>query len=172
MLAYSLHACILIACILIACLHTHPLHTYTACLHTHHFDTAYFDTCILCTWMLSLFHWMLCTWMLGWKCQCVSVSVEVSVYVVQMWWKCQCVSVSVEVSVFKGFSGRTLRKAFGKKQYDAFLHPSVPSKVGQRHCVPTGGSRHSASLRARSLVPGGIPPKPSKRNPTWPRGAT
>ena len=26
---------------------------------------------------------------------------------------CQCVSVSVEVSVFKGFSGRTLRSAFG-----------------------------------------------------------
>ena len=38
---------------------------------------------------------------LWWKCLCVSVSVEVSVYVVQMWWKCQCVSVSVEVSVFK-----------------------------------------------------------------------
>ena len=43
-----------------------------------------------------------------WKCQCVSVSVQVQV------WKCQCVSVSVEVSVFKGFSGRTLRNAFGK----------------------------------------------------------
>ena len=50
------------------------------------------------------------------QCVCVSVSVEVSVYVVRMWWKCQCVSVRVEVSVFKGFSGRTLRNAFGKKE--------------------------------------------------------
>ena len=48
-------------------------------------------------------------------CMCVSVSVEVSVYVVRMWWKCQCASVSVEVSVFKGFSGRTLRNAFGNR---------------------------------------------------------
>ena len=51
------------------------------------------------------------------QCVCVSVSVEVSVYVVRMWWKCQCVSVSVEVSVFKGFSGRTLRNAFGNKSF-------------------------------------------------------
>ena len=29
--------------------------------------------------------------------------------------QCECRSVSVEVSVFKGFSGRTLRNAFGKK---------------------------------------------------------
>ena len=29
--------------------------------------------------------------------------------------KCECRSVSVEVSVFKGFSGRTLRNAFGNK---------------------------------------------------------
>ena len=43
------------------------------------------------------------------KCTCRNVSVQVQV------WKCQCVSVSVEVSVFKGFSGRTLRNAFGKK---------------------------------------------------------
>ena len=49
------------------------------------------------------------------QCVCVSVSVEVSVYVVRMRWKCQCVSVSVEVSVFKGFSGRTLRSAFGNE---------------------------------------------------------
>ena len=53
---------------------------------------------MLCTWLLSLFHWG-------------TYSVHV---VVQVWWKCQCVSVSVEVSVFKGFSGRTLRNAFGK----------------------------------------------------------
>ena len=50
--------------------------------------------------MLSLFH-------LHWGTYSVHV-------VVQVWWKCQCVSVSVEVSVFKGFSGRTLRNAFGK----------------------------------------------------------
>ena len=51
--------------------------------------------------MLSLFH-------LHWGTYSVHVVVQV--------WKCQCVSVSVEVSVFKGFSGRTLRNAFGKKQ--------------------------------------------------------
>ena len=51
--------------------------------------------------MLSLFH-------LHWDTYSVHV-------VVQVWWKCQCVSVSIEVSVFKGFSGRTLRNAFGKK---------------------------------------------------------
>ena len=51
------------------------------------------------------------------QCVCVSVHVEVSVYVLRMWWKCQCLSVSVEVSVFKGFSGRTLRNAFGKKKF-------------------------------------------------------
>ena len=96
-LAYSLHACILIAC-----LHTHCMLAYSS-LHLHHYTCiltlAYFDTCILCTWMLSLFH-------LHWGTYSVHV-------VVQVWWKCQCVSVSVEVSVFKGFSGRTLRNAFG-----------------------------------------------------------
>ena len=89
MLAYSLHACALIIIIALASLH---LHTCT-CI-----TLAYFDTCMLCTWLLSLFHWG-------------TYSVHV---VVQVWWKCQCVSVSVEVSVFKGFSGRTLRNAFGK----------------------------------------------------------
>ena len=44
------------------------------------------------------------------KCKCRNVSAQVQV------WKCQCVSVSVEVSVFKGFSGRTLRNAFGNKK--------------------------------------------------------
>ena len=62
---------------------------YHACILT----LAYFDTGILRTWMLSLF-------------QCVCVC------------KCECRSVSVEVSVFKGFSGRTLRNAFGKKLTD------------------------------------------------------
>ena len=81
-------------CLLIACLHAH----HCTCIIT----LAYFDTCVLCTWMLSLFH-------LHWG----TCSVHV---VVQVWWKCQCVSVSVEVSVFKGFSGRTLRNAFGKKR--------------------------------------------------------
>ena len=52
------------------------------------------------------------------KCTCRNVSVQVQV------WKCQCVSVSVEVSVFKGFSGRTLRNAFGKKDmYGPETHP-------------------------------------------------
>ena len=74
--------------------------------HTHHrtciITLAYFDTCILSTWMLALFH-------LHWGTYSVHV-------VVQVWWKCQCVSVSVEVSVFKGFSGRTLRNALGKNE--------------------------------------------------------
>ena len=89
--------------------------------HTHHrtcitITLAYFDTCILSTWMLALFHLHWGTYsvhyvvvQVWWKCQCVSVSVEV-----------QCVSVSVEVSVFKGFSGRTLRNAFGKKSRNKF----------------------------------------------------
>ena len=37
--------------------------------------------------------------------------------------KCECRSVSVEVSVFKGFSGRTLRNAFGKKETIPFPPP-------------------------------------------------
>ena len=36
--------------------------------------------------------------------------------------KCKCRSVSVEVSVFKGFSGRTLRNAFGKKRKKQNTH--------------------------------------------------
>ena len=47
------------------------------------------------------------------KCTRRNVSVQVQVR------KCQCVSVSVEVSVFKGFSGRTLRNAFGKNKHPA-----------------------------------------------------
>ena len=55
------------------------------------------------------------------KCQCGSVSVQVYV------WKCQCVSVSVEVSVFKGFSGRTLRNAFGNNfDLDFDFAPACP----------------------------------------------
>ena len=68
------------------------LHIDHACILT----LAYFDTGILRTWMLSLF-------------QCVCVC------------KCECRSVSVEVSVFKGFSGRTLRNAFGKYGIYRFL---------------------------------------------------
>ena len=102
-LAYSLHACILITCfymlcLLIACLHTHYMLAYSlhACIliialaslhiHTDILTLAYFHTCKLCTWMLSLFH-------LHWGTYSVHV-------VVQVWWKCQCVSVRVEVSVF------------------------------------------------------------------------
>ena len=67
---------------------------YHACILT----LAYFDTGILRTWMLSLFHGV---------CVC----------------KCECRSASVEVSVFKGFSGRTLRNAFGKKTTSV---PEIP----------------------------------------------
>ena len=84
--------------------------------HTHHrtciITLAYFDTCILSTWMLALFR-------LHWGTYSVHV-------VVQVWWKRQCVSVSVEVSVFKGFSGRTLRNAFGKSNiWEPFETPGI-----------------------------------------------
>ena len=88
MLVFHTHTCLLIACSRTHCMLAYP-------------SLAYFDTCILCTRMLSLFH-------VHWGTYSVHV-------VVQVWWKCQCVSVSVEVSVFKGFSGRTLRNAFGNK---------------------------------------------------------
>ena len=86
MLVFHTHTCLLIAC-----LHAQSMLAYPSLVYLH---------CVLAE----------C------QCVCVRVSVEVSVYVVRMWWKCQCVSVSVEVSVFKGFSGRTLRNAFGKKE--------------------------------------------------------
>ena len=51
-------------------------------------------------------------------------------------WKCQCVSVSVEVSVFKRFSGRTLRNAFGKINSTCKLCASAASlSVLHRHCT-------------------------------------
>ena len=89
-LAYSLHACILIAC-----------------LHTHH------CTCISTLAYLHLHTLHLDAFALPLTLHVTPVLVHV---VVQVWWKCQCVSVSIEVSVFKGFSGRTLRNAFGKKR--------------------------------------------------------
>ena len=85
-LAYSLHTCILIIAL--------------ASLHLHTLTLADF-----CTWMLLLFHLHWGTYSVH-VCSCLHVVVQV--------WKCQCVSVSVEVSVFKGFSGRTLRNAFEK----------------------------------------------------------
>ena len=77
MLAYSLHACILIiACILITCILT----------------LAYFDTCILCTWMLfcsSTYTGVRIAFML-FILLCASVVVKVSMC------KCKCRSVSVQ----------------------------------------------------------------------------
>ena len=70
--------------------------------HTH--------TCILvhtCTG-IALGYLHTCTWILTLAYLPLDAFVQVQV------WKCQCVSVSVEASVFKGFSGRTLRNAFGK----------------------------------------------------------
>ena len=87
-------------CLLIACLHAQSMLAYPSLAYLH---------CVLAE----------C------QCVCVSVSVEVSEYVVRMWWKCQCVSVSVKVSVFKGFSGRTLRNAFGKN-YRTHTCPASP----------------------------------------------
>ena len=70
-----------------------------------------------------------------------------SVYVVRMWWKCQCVSVSVEVSVFKGFSGRTLRNAFGNN----LTYRSVPSRMPCRH--PFFPARNDGVMQA---APNGV----------------
>ena len=103
MLACSLlHACIfqyshLPTHCMLACSLLHACMLIVACLHAH------------CMLAYPYLHCVLAEC----PCVCVSVSVEVSVYVVRMWWKCQFASVSVEVSVFKGFSGRTLRNAFG-----------------------------------------------------------
>ena len=78
-------------CLVIACLHSHcmlaysPLHIMLAYLHLHTLTLAYFA--LRCFRSSSV-------------CVCVC--------------QCECRSVSVEVSVFKGFSGRTLRNAFGK----------------------------------------------------------
>ena len=74
--------------------------------HTH--------TCTLvhtCTG-IALGYLHTCTWILALAYLPLDAFVQAQV------WKCQCVSlsVSVEVSVFKGFSGRTLRSAFGKKE--------------------------------------------------------
>ena len=107
MLVFHTHTCLLIACLHAHCMLAYPSLAYLHCVLAYP-SLAYLH---LHTLHLDAFALPLTLW---WKCQCVSVSVEVSVYVVQMWWKCQCVSVSVGVSVFKGFSGRTLRNAFGK----------------------------------------------------------
>ena len=100
-----LHACIfqyshLPTHCMLACSLLHACMLIVACLHAH------------CMLAYPYLHCVLAEC----PCVCVSVSVEVSVYVVRMWWKCQCASVSVEVSLFKGFSGRTLRNAFGKTE--------------------------------------------------------
>ena len=84
------------------------------------------------------------------KCTCRNVSVQVQV------WKCQCVSVSVEVSVFKGFSGRTLRNAFGKKSgWGGPVRVRMALRrggVGSRKRDPASGTRHGglAKLAKRS----------------------
>ena len=105
---------------------THPyphLHTYTC------------YTCIL-TRALHLLH--LAAFALP-----LTLGYVYSVHVVvQVWWKCQCVSVSVEVSVFKGFSGRTLRNAFGKKE-------SVPHDLWFRHRVASSSLERLVSVELR-----------------------
>ena len=94
MQVFHTHTCILVhICTGLGYLHTFVLH-----LDTY--------TCIL---TLGYFYSSVSVEASVFKCKCRNVSVQVQV------WKCQCVSVSVEVSVFKGFSGRTLRNAFGKK---------------------------------------------------------
>ena len=47
---------------------------------------------------------------------------------------CVCVSISVEVSLFKGFSGRTLRNAFGKN--DKGVPQNPPPARQQREASP------------------------------------
>ena len=75
--------------------------------------------------------------------------------------KCKCVSVSVEVSVFKGFSGRTLRNAFGKKHkivISLFLVPSSKARSPARSVLPvcftafTGGVTLFYLLRSQATA--------------------
>ena len=86
------------------------------------------------------------------QCVCVSVSVEVSVYVVRMWWKCQCVSVRVEVSVFKGFSGRTLRNAFGKNHAKHLLRRKMPTHVHRPTRTNTNWSQQALATVAEGPI--------------------
>ena len=83
--------------------------------------------------MLSLFH-------LHWGTYSVHV-------VVQVWWKYQCVSASVEVSVFKGFSERTLRNAFG----NYICHLKEPRTVEARSGVGAHAAKGAAAPPANRL---------------------
>ena len=134
MLVFHTHTCLLIAC-----LHAHCMLAYPSLAYLH---------CVLAE----------C------QCVCVSVSVEVSVYVVRMWWKCQCVSVSVEVSVFKGFSGRTLRNAFGKNWVTSTKSGRTTMKPPERILTKKAVTRNP--------VPSSLAGKTKKRAGSCPEGGT
>ena len=87
MLVFHTHTCLLIAC-----LHSHCMLAYSPL----HIMLAY-----LHLHTLTLAYFALGCFRSSSVCVC----------------KCECRSVSVEVSVFKGFSGRTLRNAFGNKSF-------------------------------------------------------
>ena len=91
--------------ILIACSHTHCMLAYSSLAYTYTCILSHLH-CILCTSLLSLFHLHRATYS-------VHVILQVSKRNIAFMLSCKCLSVSVEVSVFKGFSGRTLRNAFG-----------------------------------------------------------
>ena len=108
-------------------------HTHTCILALGvHWDTCillHLDTytCILTLRCFLPLHWdtyrRVCVQVSVWKRQCSSVREKMSAF------KCKCGSVSVEVSVFKGFSGRTLRNAFGKN------HGCANNTCGYHMCV-------------------------------------
>ena len=111
-------------------------HTHTCILALGlHWDTCillHLDTytCILTLGCFLPLHWD------TYRRVCVQVSV----------WKRQCSSVSVEMSVFKGFSGRTLRNAFGKNKYITSTQVAKSSTPCHCHdCHERKRSTHEAS---------------------------
>ena len=95
--------------------------------------------------MLSLF-----------QCVCVCLCV----------FKCKCRSVIVEVSVFKGFSGKTLRNAFGKNLCTLSFLSSHPNRHPRHRAGPDNGV---AEPRAGPLA--APPGPPDVRALPGPRGA-
>ena len=119
-------------CLLIACLHSHCMLAYSRL----HIMLAY-----LHLHTLTLAYFALGCFRSSSVCVC----------------KCERRSVSVEVSVFKGFSGRTLRNAFGNNSKKC------------RHSLPqlTNNFCHQI-LRSPPARPGLTLPKKTTRQPPTP----
>ena len=104
MLVFHTHTCLLIAC-----LHSHCMLAYSP-LHIM-LACLHLHTLTLAYFALGCFR---------------SSSVCVC--------KCECRSVSVEVSVFKGFSGRTLRNAFGKNNFPEVFELGASAERVLKYC--------------------------------------